>query len=93
MIGEYYGASINNTGDYLGNGQMDAVLDFDFKSQAANFVSGKVTETESALEARNSLLSSSLTTGQFLSSHDENGFLAVTAEGDTAKAKVAAALQ
>ena len=31
MIGEYFGASINNTGDYLGNGQMDAVLDFDFK--------------------------------------------------------------
>lgn len=93
MIGEYYGASINNTGDYLGNGQMDAVLDFDFKSQAGSFVNGSLETVESALEARNSLLSNSLTTGQFLSSHDEDGFLASKAGGDTAKAKVAAALQ
>ena len=93
MIGEYFGASINNTGDYLGNGQMDAVLDFDFKSQAGNFISGNLETVESELEARNSLLSSSLTTGQFLSSHDEDGFLATKAGGDTAKAKVAAALQ
>ena len=93
MIGEYYGASINNTGDYLGNGQMDALLDFDFKSQAANFIKGNLEATEAALESRNSLLSSSLTMGQFLSSHDENGFLASSAGGDTAKAKVAASLQ
>ena len=93
MIGEYYGASINNTGDYLGNGQMDAVLDFDFKSQAANFIGGNLEATEAALESRNSSLTGSLTTGQFLSSHDEDGFLVTKAGGDTAKAKVAAALQ
>lgn len=93
MIGEYYGASINNTGDYLGNGQMDAVLDFDFKNQAASFVNGKLTSVEATLEARNEQLTSNLTTGQFLSSHDEDGFLSTKVDGDTSKAKVAAALQ
>jgi len=93
MIGEFFGGSITNTGDYLGNGQMDALLDFDFKSQAGSFIAGNLDSVEEAMESRNAKLSSSLTTGQFLGSHDEDGFLATTAGGDTAKMKVAAALQ
>lgn len=92
MIGEYYGASITNTGDYLGNGQMDALLDFDFKSIASNFVKGNIDAAEANLEARNEKLSNGFTMGQFLSSHDENGFL-YSLGNDTAKMKVAAALQ
>ncbi len=92
MIGEYFGASINNTGDYLANGQMDALLDFDFKTNAKNFVNGKIDSVESILEGRNSQLSNSITMGQFLSSHDEDGFL-YSLGNDTAKMKVAAALQ
>lgn len=92
MIGEYYGASINNTGDYLGNGQMDALLDFDFKTNARNFVNGKIDSVESILESRNSQLTNSITMGQFLSSHDEDGFL-YSLDNDTSKMKVAAALQ
>lgn len=92
MIGEYFGASINNTGDYLANGQMDALLDFEFKTNAKNFVDGKIDSVESILEGRNSQLSNSITMGQFLSSHDEDGFL-FKLGNDTAKMKVAAALQ
>lgn len=92
MIGEFYGASYNNTGDYLGNGEMDAELDFDFKSVAGNLVNGSIDSAEESLEIRNGELTSSVTMGQFLSSHDENGFL--YSQGyDMAKAKVAAALQ
>lgn len=92
MIGEYYGASVSNTGDYLGNGQMDALLDFDFKNTALSFVNGSIDSVEASLEARNQKMSNSLTMGQFLSSHDEDGFL-YRLDGDTAKMKVAAALQ
>ena len=52
MIGEYFGASITNTGDYLGNGQMDALLDFDFKSIASSFVNGNIDAAEANLEAQ-----------------------------------------
>ncbi|MBD5464820.1 MAG: hypothetical protein HDR22_03210 [Lachnospiraceae bacterium] len=92
MIGEYFGAGVSNTGDYLGNGQMDALLDFDFKSTARDFVYGKIDSVEANLENRNSRLSNSQTFGQFLSSHDEDGFL-YNLNNDTAKMKVAAALQ
>lgn len=92
MIGEYYGASVTNTGDYLGNGEMDSLLDFDFKSQAGNFVNGKIDSTETALESRNATLNNAITMGQFLSSHDEIGFLESVGK-DTAKMKLAAALE
>lgn len=92
MIGEYFGAGVSNTGDYLGNGQMDALLDFDFKSTASSFVNGNIDSVETTLENRNQKLSNSKTLGQFLSSHDENGFL-YNQNNDTAKMKVAAALQ
>lgn len=92
MIGEFYGASYNNTGDYLGNGEMDAELDFDFKSVASSLVNGNIDSAEASLEARNSALTSSVTMGQFLSSHDEDGF--VYSQGyDLAKGKLAASLQ
>lgn len=92
MIGEYFGASCINTGDYLADGQMDALLDFDFKSIAKQFVDGKIESAETALESRNTNLSNAVTMGQFLSSHDEMGFLQ-SVGGDTSKMKVAAALE
>ncbi|MBQ4530530.1 MAG: InlB B-repeat-containing protein [Lachnospiraceae bacterium] len=92
MIGEFYGATISNTGDYLGNGEMDAELDFEFKTVAGSFVNGNIDSAEKSLEARNSVLTSSVTMGQFLSSHDENGFL-YNQNFDMAKGKIAASLQ
>lgn len=92
MIGEYFGAGVSNTGDYLGNGQMDALLDFEFKDTARSFVNGNIDAVESTLENRNAALTNSNTLGQFLSSHDEDGFL-YNLDGDVAKMKVAAALQ
>ncbi len=40
MIGEYYGADINNTAGKkkLDNGEMDALLDFSYKNKARDFV-------------------------------------------------------
>lgn len=92
MIGEYYGASYTNTGDYLANGQMDSLLDFDFKTYAKNFVEGSIDSVEKSLETRNAAINNFVTMGQFLSSHDENGFLN-SVGGDTSKMKVAAALE
>lgn len=93
MIGEHYGASVNNTGGYLNSGQMDSLLDFDFKHQARNFVNGDIEAVENALQYRNAQLSDGATLGQFLSSHDEDGFLIAHANGDEGKHKVAASLQ
>lgn len=92
MIGEYWDATYNATANYLGNGQMDSELDFAFKDVAANFVNGNIEAAEKTLEDRNSTLSSSLTMGQFLSSHDEDGFL-YSMGYDYGKAKLAASLQ
>lgn len=92
MIGEYFGASCINTGDYLADGQMDALLDFDFKSIAKQFVDGKIDSVETSLESRNTSINNAITMGQFLSSHDETGFL-TSVGGDTDKMKVAAALE
>jgi pullulanase len=94
MIGEYFDASVDVNGDYLGNGQMDSLLDFDFKQLAANFVNnGSIDSVEATLEERNSKLTNYLTMGQFLSSHDEDGFLSSRISMDTSKMKVAAALE
>src|SRR5699024_4910111 len=73
MIGEYYGASINNTGGYLSSGQMDSLLDFDFKNQAASFIQGDIEGVEATLSERNTRINNTATLGQFLSSHDEDG--------------------
>ena len=73
MIGEYYGAGYASNGSTLGSGQMDADLDFDFNDQATSFVSGNISSVEKFLSARNSALNNAYMTGQFLSSHDEDG--------------------
>lgn len=100
MIGEYYGAGYASNGSTLGSGQMDADLDFDFNDQATSFVSGNISSVEKFLSARNSALNNAYMTGQFLSSHDENGFKASLMNGKqytedkaTAAALVAATLQ
>lgn len=100
MIGEYYGAGYASNGSTLGTGQMDADLDFDFNDQATSFVSGNISSVESFLSSRNTTLNNAYMTGQFLSSHDENGFKASLMNGKqytedkaTAAALVAATLQ
>ena len=100
MIGEYFGAGYASNGSSLGTGQMDADLDFDFNDQATSFVSGNISSVEKFLSARNSALNNTYMTGQFLSSHDEDGFKAALMNGKgytedeaTAAALVAATLQ
>ena len=100
MIGEYYGAGYASNGSTLGTGQMDADLDFDFNDQATSFVSGNISSVESFLSSRNTALNNAYMTGQFLSSHDENGFKASLMNGKqytedkaTAAALVVATLQ
>lgn len=100
MIGEYYGAGYASNGSSLGTGQMDADLDFDFNDQATSFVSGNISSVEKFLSARNSALNNTYMTGQFLSSHDEDGFKAALMKGKgytedqaTSAALVAATLQ
>lgn len=100
MIGEYYGAGYAANGNTLGSGQMDADLDFDFNDQATSFVSGNISSVEKFLSARNSALNNTYMTGQFLSSHDEDGFKAALMKGKeytedeaTSAALVAATLQ
>lgn len=74
MIGEYYGAGSNWNGGVLASGQMDSVLDFDFNDWALAFVKGNMASVERSLAHRNETLNNTYLTGQFLSSHDENGF-------------------
>jgi len=93
LIGEWFGAGINNTGGQLWTGQMDSLLDFEFKSAAADFVNGKIDEAYNYLQNRGRLIDNTATLGQFLSSHDEDGFLVNRLNGDRGKMKVAAALQ
>ncbi|MDF2819714.1 MAG: pullulanase, type [Clostridiales bacterium] len=93
MIGEIWAdeAKINS---YLNNGQMDSAIDFGFNDIVSKFVvSGKLTEAEALLEARNVTISNVGTLGQFLSSHDENGYLVSTLGNDANKMMLAASLQ
>lgn len=94
MIGEYYGAGYASNGSTLGSGQMDADLDFDFNDQATSFVSGNISSVEKFLSARNSALNNAYMTGQFLSSHDEDGFKAslINGKGYTEDEATSAAL-
>lgn len=93
LIGEWYGAGINNTAGQLRSGQMDSLLDFEFKDVAFKFVNGKIDEAFQYLQKRDEIMDNTATLGQFLSSHDEDGFLKVRLKGDKGKMKVAAALQ
>ena len=92
MIGEAWGANVNNQLGYLETGTMDSLLDFEFKHTARNFVNGQLKSVNDALVSRNGKLDNTATLGQFLGSHDEDGFLHSLA-GDEGKLKVAASLQ
>lgn len=93
MIGENFGASVFKDGGYLNPSMVDSLLDFEFKELAKNFVSGKISETEAKLVKRNEAISEEREMGQFLSSHDENGFLKVRLSDDVGKFLVASSLQ
>ena len=91
LIGEYWGAGFEDYGQ-LRSGQMDSLLDFNFKDIAKDFVSGNIEKAEDLLVKRNEKIDNTATLGQFLSSHDEDGFL-YTLGGDIGKFMVAASLQ
>lgn len=99
MIGEYAGGGYASNGNTLGTGEMDSDLDFDFNDQATNFVKGNISSVESFLTSRNSGLNNTYMTGQFLGSHDEDGFKQKLLDGGmkedaaTAASMVAASLQ
>lgn len=99
MIGEYAGGGYAGNGGTLGTGQMDSDLDFDFNDQATGFVNGRITDVENFLSKRNQKLDNTYMTGQFLGSHDEDGFKyklmndGMSEADATAAALVAASLQ
>lgn len=93
MIGESWGAAFNNTAGYLNSGQMDSLLDFDFKRIASTFAHGRIEMAEAELAKRNETLHNGATLGHFLSSHDEDGFLYHFMQGDEDLFKVAISLQ
>lgn len=93
MIGENFGASVFKDGGYLDPSMMDSLLDFEFKEIAKDFVSRKIAETEKKLVKRNEAITEDRQMGQFLSSHDENGFLKVRLSDDLGKFLVASSLQ
>lgn len=74
MIGEYAGAGYASNGGSLGTGKMDSDLDFDFNGMATSYVSGNIEAVEKFLVARNAALNNTYLTGQFIGSHDEDGF-------------------
>nr|WP_236838913.1 pullulanase [Caldalkalibacillus salinus] len=92
MIGEAWGTGQSDDQGYLSSGTMDALLDFEFKSTARDFVNGHIEKAHQQLVVRNSQLNNTATLGQFLGSHDEAGFLQ-SVDGNIGKLKVAASLQ
>lgn len=92
MIGEAFGAGLSDDQGFLDNGTMDSILDFEFKEYAKDFANGELDSVETILQERNEFLSNTATLGQFLGSHDEEGFL-VSVDNDEGKLKLAAALQ
>lgn len=93
MVGEYFDGDIFINGGVLDGGGMDGVLDFEFKNIARNYLRGNFEESEKQLKARNQAINNTRTAAQFLSSHDEDGFLKVSLGGDEGLFKVAATLQ
>jgi len=92
LIGEVFGAYVDDQRGYLGSGLMDSLLDFNFKYIARDFINGNVDAVEQTLQARNEKMNNVHTLGQFLSSHDEDGFLVSYADNDESKQKIAASL-
>ncbi|OAB71400.1 pullulanase [Paenibacillus crassostreae] len=93
LIGEYFGATVDSDGGSLQSGQMDSLLDFSFNDRAREFVNGNIESVEAYLAARDAQLDNTKTMGQFLSSHDEDGFLSDFVGGDKGKLQIAATLQ
>ncbi|MFN7249539.1 MAG: alpha-amylase family glycosyl hydrolase [Anaerobacillus sp.] len=97
MIGEVWGAGPNNDSGFLNSGTMDSLVDFDFKYIARDLVNGQITSVNNRISARNESINNTATLGQFLGSHDEDGFLEQFRGADgtvnLALLKVAAALQ
>lgn len=93
MTGEYFGGTIDNNGGMLETSQMDGLLDFGFKDAARDFANGKVNSVDAYLQERELKIDNTKMMAQFLSSHDENGFLSDYVGGDKGKLKIAAALQ
>ena len=93
LMGEYFGASVDSDGGTLQSGQMDGLLDFSFNDRARDFVNGEIEAVEAYLAEREVKMDNTKTMGQFLSSHDEDGFLSSFIGGDKDKLKAAAALQ
>ena len=93
LIGEYFGGTADSDGGMLRSGQMDSLLDFGFKGRAKDFANGSIDAVDAYLADRETKLDNGATMGQFLSSHDEDGFLSHYVDGDKGKLKIAAALQ
>lgn len=93
VIGESWGAAFNQTAGYLDSGQMDSLLDFDFKRIASTYAHGRIEMAEAELAKRNEAMTNTGTMGHFLSSHDEDGFLYHFMQGDEDLFKVAISLQ
>ncbi|MFF2018596.1 pullulanase [Paenibacillus sp. NPDC058177] len=93
LVGEYFGGTTDNDGGTLESGQMDSLLDFGFKDAARDFTNGKINDTDAYLQDREGKIGNTRMMAQFLSSHDEDGFLSEYVGGDKGKLKVAAALQ
>lgn len=75
---------------------MDSLLDFGFKDIAKYLVNGQLKAAGKELEERSKVLTSAASLGQFLGSHDEDGFLyslgGAEKEGNLDKLKLAASL-
>ncbi|TYP70509.1 pullulanase [Paenibacillus methanolicus] len=93
LVGEYFGGTVNNDGGMLQSGQMDSLLDFGFKERAKQFTDGQIDAVDTYLQDRENSIDNTKMMAQFLSSHDENGFLSDYVGGDKGKLKIAAALQ
>ncbi|MEK4297035.1 pullulanase [Paenibacillus sp. FSL R5-0914] len=93
MTGEYFGGTIDSNGGMLETGQMDGLLDFGFNDAAKDFTDGKVNSVDSYLQERELKIDNTKMMAQFLSSHDEDGFLSNYVDGDKGKLKIAVALQ
>lgn len=100
MIGEWAGGGYATDTGMLRTGRMDSLLDFDFNGEATNFVTGSISSVEDFLTKRNASIDNTATLGQFIGSHDEDGFAynlvneqKLTAEKAAELTKVAASLQ
>lgn len=75
MIGEWAGAGYATDTGMLDTGRMDALLDFDFPKEAADFVAGDLSGVEGFLSARNGAIDNTASLGSWLSNHDQQGFV------------------